>query len=236
MDNLQDNLLDQYDYASDPVLAAHLHAADRARIASMMRFTRGVSGFGAQMTAHQNRVAKDGARFLLFLGFSARAARNYRAALLFHDMGKNHALYSPATWMKNDRPTPADRALMRRHARLGADMLDDYVAAHPGLKDHPHIRVRYAVTRYHHERADFKGPEKIDIRTMPTFVQAACLVDAFDGDLIPRPHQDHQRTPAEELRRLQGWDDPYEKYVGAFDPALLQEFVKMKQQQFNITE
>ncbi len=236
MISLRDELLDQYDYATDPVLAAHLHAADQAWLRSMLSFGRGVNGFGARMTAHQNRVAKDGARFLKFLGFSDKAARNYRAALLFHDMGKNHVLYAPQTWMKDERPTADEKALMRRHAKLGADMLDDYAKAHAPLQGHPHILVRYAVTRYHHERADLKGPEKIDVRTMPVFVQAACLVDAYDGDLIPRAHQKHQRTPSEELKRLQGLEDPYNKYVGAFDSALRDQFVKMKQQQLNITE
>lgn len=231
-----DQLLDQYDYASDPALTAYLHDADRAWLRAMMGYGRCINGFGRQMCAHQNRVARDGARFLKFLGYSDRAARNYRAALLFHDMGKIDPQYSPAIWMQKERPAPEEKALMRQHARKGADMLDAHVAAHPALENHPHILVRYAVTRYHHERADKKGPEHIDVRTLPRFVQASCLVDAYDGDMIARPHQGEPRTPSMELRRLQGLDDPHEKYIGAFETALVKQFVTMKQQQLNLTE
>ncbi len=232
MDNLTDALLDQYDYATDPVLRAHLHALDRARIGSMMAYAHGISTFGIQMTAHQNRVAKDGARFLEHLGYSDRAAHNYRAALLFHDMGKNHESYDPRTWMKAERPTPDEKAQMRKHARLGADMLMDIAQSQPSLIDHPHILVRYAVTRYHHERIDGTGPEALDISAMPIFVQASCIVDAYDGDMIARPHQTQRRTPREALRRLIAQDDTDSKYAGAFNKELLREYVTMKENQF----
>lgn len=232
MTGFNDKLLDQYDYATDDALRAHLHAADRARIAAMIAYARSVSPFGMQMTAHQNRVAKDGARFLTYLGYSDRAARNYRAALLFHDMGKTHECYDPHTWMKTDRPTPDEKAQMRKHARLGADMLMDLTQTYPVLRDHPHILTRYAVTRYHHERMDGTGPEALDVSTLPVFVQAACIVDAYDGDMIMRPHQTHRRTPREALRRLMAWDDTDNKYAGAFNKDLLKEYATMKEAQF----
>ncbi len=232
MASIDDKLLDQYTYATDDTLRAHLHAQDRARIASMLAYTRGISSFGMQMTAHQNRVAKDGARFLKHLGYSDRAARNYRAALLFHDMGKTHESYDPRTWGKADRPTPEEKAHMRKHARLGADMLMDMAQAQPALHNHPHILMRHAVTLYHHERVDGTGPEALDISTLPVFVQASCIVDAYDGDMIARPHQTHQRTPREALRRLMALDDTESKYAGAFNKDLLKEYVTMKETQF----
>lgn len=231
MTSIDDKLLDQYTYATDDALRAHLHGADRARIAAMMGYSRDVSPFGIQMTAHQNRMSRDGARFLRHLGYSERAARNYRAALLFHDMGKTHESYDPRTWMKTDRPTPEEKAHMRRHARLGADMLMDMAQEQPALRDHPHIQVRYAVTLYHHERADGTGPEKLDVSTLPVFVQASCIVDAYDGDMIPRPHQPRPRTPREALRRLMALDDADSKYAGAFNRDLLKEYVTMKETQ-----
>ena len=232
MDNLSNALLDQYDYATDPVLREYLHRHDRARIRHMQAYTRGISPFGMQMTAHQNRVAKDGARFLKHLGYSNRAARNYRAALLFHDMGKTHESYDPRTWMKADRPTAEEKAHMRKHARLGADMLMAMANEHPDLRTHPHILMRHAVTLYHHERVDGTGPESLDVSTLPLFVQAACIVDAYDGDMIARPHQTQRRTPREALRRLMAQDDADSKYAGAFNKDLLREYVTMKETQF----
>lgn len=232
MTSIDDKLLDQYAYATDDTLRAHLHMADHARIAAMLAYARGISPFGMQMTAHQNRVAKDGARFLKHLGYSDQAARNYRAALLFHDMGKTHESYDPRTWMKADRPTPDEKAQMRKHARLGADMLMDMTQTLPLLREHPHILVRHAVTLYHHERIDGTGPEALDISTLPVFVQASCIVDAYDGDMIARPHQTQKRTPREALRRLMAQDDADSKYAGAFNKDLLKEYVTMKETQF----
>src|SRR5262245_21813997 len=119
---LSDDLLDRYDYTDDPVLKAALHSWDKVNLAAMMPSGTGSTGFGLQMMAHQNRVSKDGAKFLLHLGFSERAAKNFRAAMLFHDIGKTHGTYNPAIWSLDDRPSPEEKEHKRKHARLGADM------------------------------------------------------------------------------------------------------------------
>jgi HD-GYP domain-containing protein (c-di-GMP phosphodiesterase class II) len=232
---ISDTLLDQYDYASDPVLQKYLHAWDRVYIGAIMTYARGIGDFGMQMMAHQNRVSHDGARFLKYLGFSDRAARNYRAAMLFHDMGKTHPTYNPMIWMLYERPSKEEKVLQKKHARLGANMVQSLTERHPELRNHPHIQVRHAVTLYHHERIDGNGPEQFMADRLPVFAQISCIVDAYDGDMIPRPHQEHQRTPKEALRRMMGLDDPSKKYSGAFSGKLLQQYVKMKEEQLGIT-
>lgn len=232
---LSDSLLDQYDYATDPVLQQHLHAWDKVYLGAMMGYATGIGGFGMQMMAHQNRVSHDGARFLKYLGFSDRACRNFRAAMLFHDMGKTHPTYNPMTWMLYERPTPEEKALQKKHARLGADMLQGLADRIPEFKAHPHYEVRRAVTLYHHERFDGSGPEKFRADRLPTFVQISCIIDAYDGDMIQRPHQERQRTPREALRRMMALDDPSKKYAGAFSGKLLQQYVKMKEAQLDIS-
>ncbi|QQG35680.1 MAG: hypothetical protein HYS17_09175 [Micavibrio aeruginosavorus] len=232
---ISDTLLDQYDYASDPVLKKHLHAWDRVYIGAMMSYASGIGTFGRQMMAHQNRASHDGARFLKYLGFSDRAAYNFRAAMMFHDIGKTHPTYNPMIWMIYERPSPEEKALQKRHASLGTGMLQSMVERNPALKNHPHIQVRHAVTLYHHERIDGNGPEHYMADRLPTFAQVACLVDAYDGDLIFRPHQDRQRTPRDVLRRMMALDDPAKKYAGAFSGKLLQKYVKMKEEQLQIS-
>lgn len=220
--------LELYDYADDALLRLHLHGRDRADIRRVMLYGRDVNRFGRRMMAHQNRVARDGADFLRFLGYGERAARNFRAAMMLHDIGKIHPDYDPALWMLDDRPDPVQKALQKRHARYGAEMLEDFARALPDLAEHPHIGVRYALTRYHHERLDGRGPEGLDAAALPEYVQVACIVDAYDGDLIPRPHQKEKRTPAQALRRMAGRDDPHGKYDGAFDARLLARYTEMK--------
>lgn len=236
---ISDTILDQYDYRTDPVLVKHLHAWDRVYIGAMMSYASGIAagsgGFGMQMMAHQNRVAHDGANFLLSLGFTPKAAYNFRAAMLFHDIGKTHPTYNPMIWMLYERPSTEEKNLQKRHACLGADMVNSLVERKPELRNHPHIQVRHALTLYHHERIDASGPENFMADRLPTFVQVACIVDTYDGDLIARPHQDHRRTPREVLRRMLCLDDPARKYAGAFSGKLLQRYVKMKEAELGIT-
>ena len=228
---LNDELLDRYDYTDDPVLKAALHAWDKMYIGAMMSYGHGLTGFGLQMMAHQNRVSKDGARFLRHLGFSDRAAKNFRAAMLFHDMGKTHSSYNPSIWSLDDRPTPEEKDFKRRHARLGAEMFQSLGEKNQKLLFHPHFTVRHAVTLYHHERVDATGPEELDVSELPVFVQVSCIVDAYDGDRIQRPHQPHRRTRKETLERLMGKHDIKKKYTGAFDKKLLKAYVAMKEKE-----
>lgn len=227
--DLHDKLLDSYDYASDPVLRKHLHAWDRVHIGAMMSYGRGFSTFGRQMMAHQNRTAHDGANFLRFMGYSARAARNFRAAMLFHDIGKTHTSYNPSIWTLDERPTKEEKRLQKMHARLGADMFESQARRAPELLDHPHFLVRHAVTLYHHERVDGEGPEGTIASSLPVFVQVSCIIDAYDGDRIKRPHQERRRTPQEALLRLSGIDDPKQKYVGAFSGRLIGRYLEFKE-------
>lgn len=230
MCELNDKLLDSYDYASDPLLQKCLHAWDRVHVGAMMSYAP-VSGFGKQMMAHQNRTAHDGANFLRFLGFSERAARNFRASMLFHDIGKTHSTYNPSIWSLFERPTPEEKALQKRHARLGADMFESQARRTPELLKHPHFKVRHAVTLYHHERVDGTGPEGTIATGLPVFVQVSCIVDAYDGDRIYRPHQERRRTSKEALLRLAGIDDPKKKYVGAFGGRLIGQYLEFKERE-----
>ncbi len=234
MADITDTLLDKYDYATDPLLKKYLHKWDRVYIGAMMSYASGIGDFGRQMMAHQNRVSHDGARFLKHLGYSDRAAKNFRAAMLFHDMGKTHPTYNPMIWVLFERPSEEEKELQKKHARLGAGMVQSLIDRCPELKNHPHMQVRHAVTLYHQERIDGTGPENFMADRLPVFAQVACIVDAYDGDMIPRPHQERQRTPREALRRMLGLDDPTRKYSGAFSGRLLQQYVKMKETDLGI--
>lgn len=219
---INDKILDEYEYATDQELKEKLHAWDRVYLDAMLSYASQSTGFGMQMTAHQNRVSKLGAKFLVDLGFTKRSARNFRAAMLFHDIGKTHSSYNPSIWSLWDRPTKEEKALQKKHAKLGAQMFEIFAKEH-GLKEHPHYKIRYAVTLYHHERTDSTGPEGVNAAVLPRFAQVSCLVDTFDGDMIKRPHQPKQRTPKDALRRMLSLDGE-SKYFTTFDIGLLRKF------------
>ncbi len=227
--DLRDDLLDQYEYATDPVLQKDLHAWDHMHIGAMISYGRGFSNFGRQLMAHQNRVARDGANFLRYLGFSNRAAKNFRAAMMFHDIGKTHSSYNPSIWALDERPTAEQKILQKKHAALGAAMFESFAEKKPDLIRHPHFKIRHAVTLYHHERVDGEGPQEENVTSLPLFVQVACIADSYDGDRIRRPHQEQRRTPREALDRMLGLEDPRGKYAGAFNRTLMTKYARMKQ-------
>ena len=239
IDTLSESILDEYNYKTDPVLQAYLHEQDRQNLAMMKSYDENGRNFGEQLVAHQQRVAKDGADFLLFLGYNPIAAENFRAAMVYHDIGKTHSKYPPGIWLLPDRPTPEQKALQKEHARLGAEMYAEEIKPYKELNEHPHSHIRKILTQYHHERLDRQGPESIDVKRLPRFVQVACIVDAYDGDMIHRPHQPTQRTPQEALLRMAGLDEDRKpldapKYKGAFDPDLLKDYIAMKSALLNL--
>ena len=74
---------------------------------------------------------------------------------------------------------------------------------------------------HHHERIDGNGYEGYKGEELSTIIKMICIIDAFDGDMIHRPHQPSQRTPKEALDRLKNG----EKYQGAFDAEILDRFI-----------
>ena len=73
----------------------------------------------------------------------------------------------------------------------------------------------------HHERVDGTGYEKLDGHTLGRLIKAICIIDAYDGDMIHRPHQLKKRTPKEALERLKNG----KKYEDAFDQEILERFI-----------
>ena len=153
---LSESLLDEYEYAEHPLLQEKLHAWDRVSIAAMLSYASGVSSFGMQMMASQNRVAKYGRDFMLSLGYSERAAKNFRAAMMFHDIGKTHTSFDPSIWTTEGRPTPEEKEQRRKHAWLGADMFQEFAEQNAELAETSGGRkmMQQALTSHRAGRAD----------------------------------------------------------------------------------
>ncbi len=220
-----DRLIESYGYDRD--FGERFAPYEKKLWDRQRNFGDGVNNYGRQMIAHSVRVAYEGANFMRFIGFSDRACANFEAAMKFHDLGKTHDCYDPGIWTLPNRPTPEQREDKRRHARLGVEVLDEVLADAPELAMHPHIILMKALMVYHHERADGNGPEGMKRENMPLAVQASCIVDAYDGDRMRRPHQTHQRTPGEALERMAAMNGE-DKYAGAFDRDMIWAYARIK--------
>lgn len=220
-----DDVIDSYDYDNDPVLKEHFRPIEDALWALIEHYGEGVNDFGQQMAAHLRRTSLDGMKFMTeALDFSDKAGRNFHAANLFQDLGKIHADYDPNIWNLPHRPTEAERAEKRKHTLRGPQVFA--AALHDAsseLLNHPHIKIVIpAIQLFHHERIDGTGPFQKNGNELGDVIKMAAIVDAKDGDMKWRAHQEFHRTETETLLRMKGLPeyDTDGKYVGAFDDML----------------
>jgi len=199
-----DDLIEEYDYDNDRVLMSYFHPIAESLWDKIKCYGEAANDYGAVLSEHLKRTSKLGEDFLVdCLGFSEQAGHNFYEANLFQDLGKIHPEYDPAIWDLPHRPTEEERAEKRKHVARGAYLIEQ------------------AIEMYHHERIDGTGRYGLTGDRMGNVLKAICIIDAFDGDMIKRPHQPAKRTPEETLERMQHG----EKYQGAFDTTMLAQFI-----------
>lgn len=218
-----DTLIESYDIDTDPVLQEHYKPVEARLWRQIENYADDHNEYGTVLSQHLKRTSAIGQAYLKErLGFSDKAARNFYDANLLQDLGKTHPCYHPDAWQTPHRPTPEEREEKRQHTRLGVELLDLALIKSPRkLQEHPHIRVVQSIQLHHHERVDGTGYEGKGEGRLGKVIKAICIIDAFDGDMIHRPHQLTARTPTEALKRLKNGN----KYQGAFDAAMLDDFI-----------
>ena len=182
------------------------------------------------LDAHQNRVAGDAKAFLTMLGYGAQACENVALALRIHDLGKIHPLYEPKSWVIEDKNevTDAIKNDRRLHTLRGDELFIREVLAAGVSLDDPQVILTRAIILYHHERQNGSGYEGRS--DMPEWMQAVILCDVWDGDMqkehvnLGKP----DRTPEVQIARMQGTHEDGAKYIGSFDPDLLERYAAHK--------
>jgi len=209
-----DRLIESYDVQNDLILHQHWKKIEQQLWQQIKSYDLDAHQYGTVLSQHLIRTSAIGMEFLkAVLGFSDKAAGNFYDANLLQDLGKIHPAYDVGIWSLPHRPTEKERLEKRLHTVRGNEMIDQALeGASDALKNHPHIQVIKAIQLYHHEKTDDR---------LGQVLKAICIIDAFDGDMIHRPHQPAKRTPEEALTRLQS----AEKYHKAFDADILQRFI-----------
>lgn len=218
-----DTLIETYDVRDDPILLEYYTPIRDMLWRQIENYGKSINEYGDVLSQHLINTSKLGEKFIVeSLGFSEKAGRNFYDANLLQDLGKTHFSYDPNIWQTPHRPTEQERKNKREHSRLGVELLDLALTKSPEeLQLHPHITVTQCIQRYHHERIDGTGDEGLTGDKQGIIIKAMCIVDAFDGDMIYRPHQTTRRTSEEALKRMSS----SEKYQGAFDKAILEQFI-----------
>jgi HD-GYP domain-containing protein (c-di-GMP phosphodiesterase class II) len=218
-----DELIESYDVDQETLIQDEFAPVQERLWHLIESYADHMNEYGAVMSKHLQRCSAIGQAFLVQeLGFSEKAGRNFYDANLLHDLGKCHPCYNPNIWQTPHRPTIEEREEKRSHTQLGVEYLDLSLAhSSDKLQKHQHIQVMKSLQLHHHERIDGNGYEGFEGTTLSQTIKMICIIDAFDGDMIHRPHQPAKRTPKEALNRLKTGL----KYQGAFDEEMLNRFI-----------
>jgi putative nucleotidyltransferase with HDIG domain len=125
---------------------------------------------------HSRRVASYAGRIARDMGLSPEEIASVETAALVHDIGK---IYTPREILqKPDRLTDRELAIVKLHARDGAEILAG--AGDPQLT---------AIVRHHHERLDGNGyPDGIEGAEIPLGSRIVAVADTFDAITSTRPY------------------------------------------------
>lgn len=160
---------------------------------------------------HVFRVAKLAGLLGAELGLDDDTCFMIEMSARLHDIGKIGI--PDAILAKRGTINPEQRALIRTHTNIGAELLSQ-----SGL---PHIQMAVDVARHHHEFWDGSGyPDGIAGGAIPEAARITALADVFDVLAHARPYKKawSLSDSLDELRRLKGT---------RFDPNMTEVFIAM---------
>jgi putative two-component system response regulator len=160
---------------------------------------------------HVFRVGKLAALLGAELGLDADTCFMLEMSARLHDIGKIGI--PDAILAKRGSINPEQRALIRTHCNIGAELLSQ-----SGL---PHIQMAVDIARHHHEHWDGAGyPDGIAGGAIPEAARITTLADVFDVLTHTRPYK--PAWPRDkallEIRRMKG---------ARFDPVMAEVFIAM---------
>jgi diguanylate cyclase (GGDEF)-like protein len=153
---------------------------------------------------HARQVATLTLQVALALGLDASEAYMIEMAGRLHDVGK--VVVPDAVLQKPGHLTEEEWVLMRKHAEVGADVVNCV----------PSLRALAPVVRAHHERWDGQGyPDKLLGEAIPLGARIIAVVDAYYAMTTDRPYQPARDAASAlaELRDCAGTQ---------FDPTVVQ--------------
>jgi putative nucleotidyltransferase with HDIG domain len=158
---------------------------------------------------HSMRVAVYAGQIAREIGLGDKELEELRMAAMLHDIGKIGLRDSVLD--KTSGLTEEEFEEMKRHAALGAELLED-------IKQLRHITP---AIRHHHERTDGSGyPEALKGKEIGLYAGIIHVADSFDSMTADRPyrHSMGKEYAVSELKRLSG---------SHFDPGSVNAFLRV---------
>ena len=142
-------------------------------------------------------------------GLTGADRRLLTTAAALHDIGR---LAIDARILNAPDPTPEQKAILRTHTILGAQMLENLSQ----YQDEPLVKFALQICRWHHERWDGSGfPDGLKGDSIPIAAQVVSLADAYDS-WVGKGDKHLALPQAQAIAELEAGT------YGAFNPLLLE--------------
>jgi putative two-component system response regulator len=208
------------------VREALVDVAERERLidsqrAEMLRRVSEVVGQRDLETGAQiRRIGSYSTLLARVFGLDEAAGRAIELAAPMHDVGK--VAIPDSILLKPGKLSPGEREVMRRHARIGHDIL-----ANSGS---PLLDLAAEIALTHHERVDGKGyPARLHGEQIPLAGRIVAIADVFDALTSDRPYK--ARLPLERALEIMR-----EGRGTHFDPVLLDCFIEHLDEVLELSE
>ncbi len=151
---------------------------ERTFVETLATLMRAVGERAAHQSSHLDRVAFYATELARRLDPTLPDKRDFRYALLLHDVGKIGV--AETLLQKVGQLSSTEQEQMRAHPSIGAELLESIDFLKPAIVG----------VRHHHERWDGQGyPDGLKGREIPLPARIIAVADAFDAMTVDRPYR-----------------------------------------------
>ena len=162
-------------------LLSSMHEVEERERETLSRLARAIEFRDAGTSAYLERMSRIAGLVAEGLGLPEDDVRTIEMAAPLHDMGK--IAIPDAVLMKPGKLDEAEMAVMRRHPRIGHELLSG--------SQNRFIQVGAMIALRHHERYDGSGyPDGLAGEAIPLEARIVAVADVFDALISPRPYKE----------------------------------------------
>ncbi len=162
-------------------LLASMHEVEERERETLSRLARAIEFRDAGTSAYLERMSRVAALIAEQMGLPEDDVKLIEMAAPLHDMGK--IAIPDAVLLKAGKLTEEELAVMRRHPRIGHELLSG--------SQNRFIQVGALIALRHHERYDGSGyPDGLVGDAIPLEARIVAVADVFDALISPRPYKE----------------------------------------------
>ncbi|MBO9717901.1 MAG: two-component system response regulator [Pseudoxanthomonas sp.] len=162
-------------------LLSSMHEVEERERETLSRLARAIEFRDAGTSAYLERMSRVAGLVAEGLGLPEDDVRTIEMAAPLHDMGK--IAIPDAVLMKAGKLDEAEMGVMRRHPRIGHELLSG--------SQNRFIQVGAMIALRHHERYDGSGyPDGLAGEAIPLEARIVAVADVLDALISPRPYKE----------------------------------------------